>query len=455
MTTGRPRPIDLAGGGLDRLRRVLRPGIGLKRWLLVIFFGELLIAIAGAFVLRQLVREAAPGGAPDASLIWFLTLQFLPPWLRVVVLLGAGLLIFVFGLRRLLETLMEPLASRGAPLVDLLVRQRALARGPRIVAIGGGTGLSALLRGLKAYSSNLTAIVTVADDGGSSGRLRDAIGLPPMGDIRNCLAALSDAEATMTRLLQYRFPEAMRPGGLGGHALGNLLIAALSDLEGDFEEGVRRMNQVLAVRGQVVPAAPVPLTLHAELADGTRLVGQSAIARARGIRRVWIAPGDVHATRDAVEAIMAADIIVLGPGSLFTSLLPNLLVAEIREAVRAARAPAVYVANVATQVGETEAFTLADHLQAIVDSVGDGIIDAVLANDDLAARAPRDWPARAVEPTLPDAWRDRVRFRTAAVVDPDNAHRHDPQRLAAAVVALQADGVVAAPRVPLEAARSA
>ena len=455
MASGRPRPIDLAGGGIDRLRRLLRPGVGLKRWLLVIFFGELLIAIAGALVLRQVVREVAPGGAADDSLIWFLTLQFLPPGLRVGVLLAVGLLIFVIGLRRLLETLMEPLASRGAPLVDLLVRQRALARGPRIVAIGGGTGLSTLLRGLKAYSSNLTAIVTVADDGGSSGRLRDAIGLPPMGDIRNCLAALSDAEATMTRLLQYRFPEAMRPGGLGGHALGNLLIAALSDLEGDFEEGVRRMNQVLAVRGQVVPAAPIPLTLHAELADGSRLVGQSAIARARAIRRVWIAPGDVRATSDAVEAIMAADLIVLGPGSLFTSLLPNLLVAEIRESVRASRAPVVYVANVATQIGETEAFTLADHLQAIADSVGEGFIDAVLANDDMAARTPRDWPARAVEPTLPEAWRDRVRFLSAAVVDPANAHRHDPQRLSSALMALQADGVVGGHPAPVGAVRSA
>lgn len=454
MAPGRPRPIDLTGSGRERLRRLLRPGVGLKRWLLVIFLGELLIAIAGALVLRQVVREVAPGGAPDASLIWFLTLQFLPAWLRVAVLFCGGLLILVVGLRRLLETLMEPLASRGAPLVDLLVRQRALARGPRIVAIGGGTGLSTLLRGLKGYSSNLTAIVTVADDGGSSGRLRDAIGLPPMGDIRNCLAALSDAEATMTRLLQYRFPEAMRPGGLGGHALGNLLIAALSDLEGDFEEGVRRMNQVLAVRGQVVPAAPVPLTLHAELADGSRLVGQSAVARARSIRRVWIAPGDVHASSDAVEAIMSADLIVLGPGSLYTSLLPNLLVAEIQEAVRTARAPAIYIVNVATQLGETETFTLVDHLQAIIDHVGDGVVDAVLANDDLAARTPRDWPARAIAPVLSDAWQHRVTFLTAPVVDPDNAHRHDPQRLAGAIMAFQAGDVAGAP-VATEATRSA
>ena len=455
MASGRPRPIDLAGSGLDRLRRLLRPGVGLKRWLLVVFVGELIIAIAGALVLRQLVREVAPGGAADDSFIWFLTLQFLPTWLRVIVLLGLGLVIVVIGLRRLLETLMEPLASREAPLVDLLVRQRALARGPRIVAIGGGTGLSTLLRGLKAYSSNLTAIVTVADDGGSSGRLRDAIGLPPMGDIRNCLAALSDAESTMTRLLQYRFPEAMRPGGLGGHALGNLLIAALSDLEGDFEEGVRRMNQVLAVRGQVVPAAPVPLTLHAELMDGSGLVGQSVIARARGIRRVWISPSDVRATSDAIEAIMAADLIVLGPGSLYTSLLPNLLVAEIREAVRAAQAPTVFVANVATQLGETEAFTLADHLQAIVDGVGEGVVDAVLANDDLTAKAPRDWPARSIEPTLSAAWQDRVGYHTAAVVDPDNAHRHHPQRLAAAIMALQAEGVAGGPVAPEEVARGA
>lgn len=442
MSGTRPHPVDLAGSGFDRLRQLLRPGIGLKRWLLVIFVGELLIAIAGALVLRQLVRDAAPGGAPDASLIWYATLQFLPPWLRLLVLLVAGLSILVFGLRRLISALMATVATPGAPLVDLLVRQRALARGPRIVAIGGGTGLSALLRGLKAYTSNLTAVVTVADDGGSSGRLRDATGLPPMGDIRNCLAALSDAEPTMTRLLQYRFPGSADPGGVGGHALGNLLIAALSDLEGDFEEGVRQMNEVLAVRGRVVPAAPVPLTLQARLADGTRLLGQSAIARATGIERVSIAPDDARASKDAVEAIAAADLIVLGPGSLFTSLMPNLLVREIREAVRGATAPVVYVANVATQVGETEGFTLADHIAAIEAHAGDGMIDVVLANDDMRARAPRDWSAEVIEPVLAEPWQRRVSLRSAPVVDPDNAHRHDPQRLSAAIAALATDATV-------------
>jgi uncharacterized cofD-like protein len=444
VSSGRLRPIDPTAGGIGRWRRLLRPGVGLKRWLVVIVLGELLIAIAGAVILRQVVREAAPGGTTD-SLVWFLSLQFLPPWLRVILLMAVGLVLVVFGLRRLLTTLMEPLAAPGAPLVDLLVRQRALARGPRIVAIGGGTGLSTLLRGLKTYSSNLTAIVTVADDGGSSGRLRDAIGLPPMGDIRNCLAALSDAEATMTSLLQYRFPESVRPGGLGGHALGNLLIAALSDLEGDFEEGVRRMNQVLAVRGQVVPAAPVPLTMSAELADGSRVAGQSAIARAHDIHRVWIAPSDAHASAGAIEAIAAADLVVLGPGSLFTSLLPNLLVGEIREAVRASRAPVIYVANVATQVGETEWFDLGDHLQAIFDHVGEGVVDGVLANDDLTARSPRGWTARPILPELSDAWLRRVRLRTAPVVDRDNAHRHDPTRLAEALMTVLTDGSMARP----------
>jgi uncharacterized cofD-like protein len=316
-----------------------------------------------------------------------------------------------------------------------------------------------LLRGLKAYTSNLTAIVTVADDGGSSGQLRTELGLPPMGDIRNCLTALSDSEATMTALLRYRFPGDPADGGaLSGHAVGNLLIAALSDMEGSFEAGVRRMNEVLAVRGRVVPAAPVPLNLHAELVDGSTVDGQSSIGRARGIRRVWLTPHHAQASTDALEAIAAADLVVIGPGSLFTSLLPSLLLPDICDAVRAATAPCLYVANVATQVGETEDYALLDHLEAVTGHVGEGIIDVVLANDDLGARAPRDWPASPIAPTLPDAWRRRVRFATGAVVDPDNAHHHDPDRLAKAIMALYESGLrrIDAPTVaPTDALRTA
>jgi uncharacterized cofD-like protein len=323
------------------------------------------------------------------------------------------------------------------------------------VAIGGGTGLSMLLRGLKVYTSNLTAIVTVADDGGSSGQLRTELGLPPMGDIRSCLTALSDSEATMTGLLQYRFPGSLaEEGTLSGHAVGNLLIAALSDIEGGFEAGVRRMNEVLAVRGRVVPAAPVPLNLHAELLDGGTVDGQSSIARAKGIRRVWVTPPHARASSDALEAIAAADLVVLGPGSLFTSLLPSLLLPEIRDAVADAAAPCIYVAPVATQVGETEGYSLPDHLEALTAHVGEGIVDVVLANDDLGARAPRDWPASPIVPTLPDAWRRRLRLATGAVVDRDNAHHHDPGHLAEAVIALY-EGGLRQTDSPTDALRSA
>ncbi|MFI5254220.1 MAG: uridine diphosphate-N-acetylglucosamine-binding protein YvcK [Candidatus Limnocylindrales bacterium] len=446
-----PVGLDSDGGRIARLRRLLRPGMGIKRWLLVIFVAELLVASAGALVLRQIYRDVAPGGPGDSPLLWLLTLQFLPLPLRPVALVAAGAAIFFFGLWRILGVLTEPLGRGRAPLVDLVYERRALARGPRIVAIGGGTGLSTLLRGLKTYSSNLTAIVTVADDGGSSGQLRTELGLPPMGDIRNCLTALSDSEATMTGLLRYRFPGDPADGGaLAGHAVGNLLIAALSDIEGGFEAGVRRMNEVLAVRGRVVPAAPVAIDLHAELLDGSTVAGQSAISRARGIRRVWLTPRAARATPDALEAIAAADLVVLGPGSLFTSLLPSLLLPQIRDAVRSAAAPCLYVANVATQVGETEGYSLADHMDALVGHIGEGIVDVVLANDDLTARAPRDWPASPVAPSLPDAEARNLRLVSAPVVDPENAHHHDPARLAGAILGLYASGLHKA-EAPLEA----
>ncbi|HSH21481.1 MAG TPA: gluconeogenesis factor YvcK family protein, partial [Candidatus Caenarcaniphilales bacterium] len=185
--------------------RWLRPGVGIKRWLLAVFVGELLLAVAAGLVIRQIYRDV-PADAPEAALFDLLSLQFLPLALRPVVLIGAGVLIFVYGTWRLMNVLIEPFREREEPLVELLYQRRSRARGPRIVAIGGGTGLSTLLRGLKEQTSNITAVVTVADDGGSSGRLREELGVPPVGDIRNCIAALADAEPAMTRLMQYRFP---------------------------------------------------------------------------------------------------------------------------------------------------------------------------------------------------------------------------------------------------------
>jgi uncharacterized cofD-like protein len=428
----------------QRLRRWLRPGLGVKRWLAVVFGGELLVAFAGALVLRQVYRAVAPDDPSQSPLLWLITLQFLPLALRPVVLIAAGALIFLAGLWRLLGTLLEPFDRHEAPLVDLILQRRSLARGPRVVAIGGGTGLSTLLRGLKAHTSNITAVVAVADDGGSSGRLRDELGTVPMGDIRNCIAALADDESTMGRLLQYRFPgpdgkgQAQAPA-IAGHALGNLLIAALSDIEGDFEEAVRQANRVLAVRGQVVPAAGISLTLHAELGDGSRLDGQSRIAAARGIRRVWISPEDAHATGDALAAIGAADLVVLGPGSLYTSLLPNLLIPEIRAAVASCRGLRAYVVNVATQPGETEGFGLADHLAALDAHGLGGLIDVALAQDGGGRRRSRGRGRPAAEPVAidlaPDA-RPGLELVCRQVVDPLNPRRHDPALLATELLAL-------------------
>lgn len=418
-----------------RIRRWLRPDTGISGWLVVVFLGELLLALAGGLVIRQVFRDV-PGDSLGGQVFGLVSLQFLPQEMRALVVLAVGIGIFVYGLRRLLAVLLEPFPDRSEPLVELVYQKRSLARGPRIVAIGGGTGQSTLLRGLKEVSSNLTAVVTVADDGGSSGKLRTELGIAPVGDIRNCITALADAEPTMTRLLQYRFPvEGDGEAGLGGHAFGNLLIAALSDIAGDFEEGVRLSNRVLAVRGHVFPVAPVPLTLHAELSDGQQLEGQSRIMRSRGIRRVWISPALVEASADAVEAIRAADLIVLGPGSLYTSLLPSLLVPGIRSALEAATGVRVFVCNVATQLGETEGYTLSEHLAALHAHDVGSLVDVVIANSNTRARQPADYPAAPVRLDL-DAAAVRPKLILADVVDDANAHRHDPAKLAAVLMRL-------------------
>lgn len=422
------------------LRRWFAPGIGIKRWLVVVFIGLLALALAFAHFLRQVTRDLEPGGIAGA-LIDVLTLQFLPFALRGLIAGSLGGALVAFGTYRLIRALMDPLHKGGPnqPLVELIYHKRFLARGPRIVAIGGGTGLSTLLRGLKEYTSNLTAIVTVADDGGSSGMLRTGLGIPAVGDIRNCMAALADAEPLMSEVLQYRFPEGAdgEGHGLAGHALGNLLIAAVTAVEGgDFEDGIRVMNRILAVRGRVLPVSSTPLTLHARLTDGSVVDGQSRIMRTTGIERVWLTPDDVAASGEALTAIVEADLLVLGPGSLYTSLLPVLLLPAIRDAVLAADAPRVFVCNVATQTGETTGFDLAAHVEALVAHTGPRLIDLVLANNNFAARTPADWTAEAVRLRWPPDVRPVPRLVLDDVVDPGYAHHHDPARLAVALLGL-------------------
>jgi uncharacterized cofD-like protein len=421
------------------LRRWLVPGIGLKRWLLVVFVGEALLALAGALLLRQVYREYEFSG-PGQSLLYVVTLQFLPYWVRGVIVGGGGTALFVYGSWRAIRVLMGPFLTPESdqPLVEVIYQKRFLSRGPKIVVVGGGTGLSTLLRGIKEHSSNITAVVTVADDGGSSGRLREELGIPAVGDIRNCIVALADSEPLMGQLLQYRFP-GDGEASLGGHTVGNLLLAAMTSVQGDdFEEAVRQMNRVLAVRGQVVPATGTPLTLHARLLDGTEVSGQSEIAKSSGIDRVWVTPADVAAGDDAKRAIEEADLVVIGPGSLYTSILPSLLLPDLMAAIRSSAAVKLYVCNVATQAGETEGYDLADHVSAIERHTGPGWLDVVVANNRFNARRPGRYSARPVRLRWPPATTApgsaTPRLVLEDVVDEDNAHHHGPALLAAAVM---------------------
>ena len=437
---GRRRDSDRPAA--TNLRRWLTPGIGVKRWLLLTFTGLLVLVLGVAHVIRQATRDLEPGGIAGVILD-VVSLQFLPYPLRGIVVGVVGVALVGFGAYRTIRALTAPFlpTQGGGRLVELIYQRKSLARGPRIVVIGGGTGQSNILRGLKEHTSNLTAIVAVADDGGSSGVLREELGIPPVGDIRRCLAALADEENLVGEMLEHRFagspldgaPEA--GGALGGHPVGNILLAAMTQLEGgDFEEGVRRANRVLAIRGQVLPAAATPLTLHARTSDGEVVDGQSLITRTSGIAEAWVTPSDVDACEDALVAIGEADLIVLGPGSLYTSLLPSLLLPAIRDAISGSSALRVYVCNVATQDGETRDLDLAGHVEALIAHTHPDIVDIVLANNRPGAAASLVAPSEPVRLSWPPALARAPRLVLDDIVDTRAAQRHDPARLAAALI---------------------
>jgi uncharacterized cofD-like protein len=302
------------------------------------------------------------------------------------------------------------------------------------VTIGGGTGLSTMLRGLKTYSANITAIVTVADDGGSSGRLRRELGVLPPGDFRNCIVALADAEPLMARLFQYRFGQG---SGLDGHSFGNLFIVAMSGITGNFEEAIREASRVLAVRGQILPSTLENVTLCAELAGEAHVLGESKISAANTpIQRVYLQPERPAAFPDAVRAILEADIVVVGPGSLYTSILPNLLVDGIAKALASTEALRVYVCNVATQPGETDEFRASDHVRALLRHVRGQPIDVVLANDNHSGEIKPEWNVQHVVADLEAIEQLGVDVALFDVVNPHNALRHSPDRLTAAIAQL-------------------
>lgn len=303
----------------------------------------------------------------------------------------------------------------------------------RVVILGGGTGLSTLLRGLKHFPLDLTAVVTVADDGGSSGRLRDELDIPPPGDIRNVMAALSDVEPLVEEMFQYRFSQSV---DLQGHSLGNLMLAALTDITGDFAHAVKEMSRVLNIKGTVLPAANQLVTLTAELLDGTIVSGESKIpAYRQPIRRVSIEPANAEALPESVQAILNADVIVLGPGSLYTSIMPTLIVKSIKKALLASQAQKVYICNLMTQAGETYNYTSGDHVKAIYEHVGYSFIDAILLN---TAQVPSETAQRyKMEKAKPVAYDiDRLNRLGLTVYREDIASiqggsvRHEPMKVA-------------------------
>ncbi|MGH2470377.1 MAG: gluconeogenesis factor YvcK family protein, partial [Chloroflexota bacterium] len=349
----------------------------MKRWLLLLLAGVLLCGLGVALLLVQLYREVSFPGA-SGLVVYYLFLEFIgPQWLRGVLLIAISTCVIAASILLFNRSLLSPFAE-GRGIAELVLQRKQLSRGPKIVAIGGGHGLATLLHGLKEHSSNLTAIVTVADDGGSSGRLRKAFHIPAPGDIRNCIVALADAEPLVRDLFQYRFAEG---GNLEGHSLGNLFIAALNDITGSFDHALRESSRVLAVRGQILPATLENVTLSAVMADEMMVHGESNIPESgREIDRVYLQPEGIAAYGEAVSAILDADLIVIGPGSLYTSLLPNLLIEDIQQAIRASSARKVYVCNVATQKGETDGFEVDDHIRALYRHGCRGLFRYVLAN---------------------------------------------------------------------------
>ncbi|QEQ00531.1 YvcK family protein [Thermosynechococcus sp. QKsg1] len=410
----------------------LLPGLLVKRWLLISAVGVLLASLGFAisinltpiFYFLQFLEQFVQSIA-----------RFVPSYISGPLLLLGGLALIAWGYARTLGSITEVLLPEDdKALVERLLTHRRLGRGPKIVAIGGGTGLSTLLRGLKLYSSNITAIVTMADDGGSSGRLRREIGVLPPGDIRNCLAALADEEKIVTELFQYRFEAG---DGLAGHSFGNLFLTAMTNITGDLERAIATSSAVLAIRGQVLPATLTDMTLWARLADGRLIHGESNITAARGkIVEIGCSPPAPKALPRAIQALHEADYIILGPGSLYTSIIPNLLVPEIAQALAERQCPCVYVCNIMTQPGETDGYAVSDHVRALDAVTGDRLFDAVLVQKYPPSAAHLERYAQqgstAVAIDREALTRQNCRLILADVMDESTPTvRHDSQKLAA------------------------
>ncbi|MBA4399031.1 MAG: YvcK family protein [Chloroflexi bacterium] len=419
--------------GARPLLRWLEPGIGVKRYFFVFLAGTTLLGVGLTLLILDVYRTA-----PDTwwlPIFSSLSLRGLERPLRILIFGGIGFGLVLYGVMGINRSLLKPFVRPGKQLLDTVSNYRRRDRGPRVVAIGGGNGLSSLLRGIKFYTHNITAIVTVADDGGSSGELRQKLGVLPPGDIRNCLAALSDDEELITQLFKYRFGES---AGLNGHSLGNLLITALSDITGSFETAVAESGKVLAVRGRVLPSTLHDVKLVADLHQAgadreVRVKGESNIPTTPGkVQQVWLDPNNPAAYPPAIQAILGAELIIIGPGSLFTSILPNLLVPDIAAALKASRAYKFYVCNVATQPGETDGFSSYDHVRTIERHLGGRVFHLIVCNSKEMTGLPEN-----VQQVMPELkLEENYAVYSANLVDEEQPWRHDAIKLARSIMDL-------------------
>lgn len=419
-----------------RWMRWLRPGLLVKRWMLLSAIG---IFSVGLGIMVWLGLTPVFYTVRFVGRLLNLITQLLPNYVSGPLAVLGGLLFIIWGQTRTLSAIVEVLlpANEEDNLWDAIATHRRLRKGPRIVVVGGGTGLSTLLRGLKHYTSNITAIVTVADDGGSSGRLRREMGGIPPGDIRNCLTALADEEKLLTELFQYRFESG---SGLSGHSFGNLFLSAMNEITGDWEQAIAASSQVLAIRGHVLPSTLSDVSLWANLSDGRHIEGESNITKARGnIDEIGCTPARPPALPQAVEAINGADYIIIGPGSLYTSIIPNLLVPEIVDAIARRRVPRIYICNIMTEPGETQGYTASKHIEAIDRACGKYLFDAVLVQKRMPSQVAIDrYLKEGSTPVILDreAVIDSQRRIVIANVmnEVDGTVRHAPERLARVLV---------------------
>lgn len=408
------------------------PGVYFKRWLLSLMVG-LSFALIGTALLLNL--------HPVASTIHFIEnlAPVVPAWLSGAGLLGLGALLVFLGWRKTTQTVFDAMGSpwqNQGEMIEALYRRSHLEQGPKIVAIGGGTGLSTLLRGLKAYTSNITAVVTVGDDGGSSGRIREEFGIIPPGDIRNCIAALADEENLTTSLFQYRFKSGT---GLEGHSFGNLFLSVMCDITGDMMHAIKESSRVLNIRGRVLPATLDNIKLVAKLVDGTEIVGESNIPESEcEILQLRTEPLAPTALPEVIDAIEDAEIIILGPGSLYTSVLPNLLIPGILDALSRSKAPKVYVCNVMTQPGETSRFSAADHIQVLINHCPNRhIVDNVVVNNWIPLALVEKYAQVGSVPVEIDTERlhhMNIDVIERVLVDDGEVIRHNSRKLARAIV---------------------